>query len=360
MLHPPFFDTERSFEDNVRFGPFNGFADGKKITRYGEPKHQFLGFPVYLPFGIPAGPIPTAKFARAAFEKGFDLPVYKTVRTRAQKSHAWPNIVPVRVDGDLTLKKRDAGVVQADDFTEPLAITNSFGVPSPDPDFWQEDMKKAAAAAGTGQVLIASFQGTNRGEGIDAFIADHVLGARMVKETGVKIMEVNYSCPNEGTQNLLCYDTDRIEEISFRIKEEIGNTPLLVKLAYFERQDHLRDMVRRLGRIVDGFAAINTIGAAVRKSDGTQALPGEGRLVSGICGAPIKWAGLDMTKRLAALREEFGMKFVIVGTGGVTKPEDYVEYRKAGADAVMSATGAMWNPYLAEEIVAYVARHGEC
>ncbi|MEK9161093.1 MAG: diguanylate cyclase, partial [Patescibacteria group bacterium] len=38
------------------------------------------------------------------------------------------------------------------------------------------------------------------------------------------------------------------------------------------------------------------------------------------------------------------------GVGGVTRPEDYKEYRDAGADVVMSATGAMWNPYLAKEI----------
>jgi len=30
--------------------------------------------------------------------------------------------------------------------------------------------------------------------------------------------------------------------------------------------------------------------------------------------------------------------------------EDYQDYREAGADAVLSATGAMWNPYLAKEI----------
>jgi dihydroorotate dehydrogenase len=39
-----------------------------------------------------------------------------------------------------------------------------------------------------------------------------------------------------------------------------------------------------------------------------------------------------------------------VGVGGVTVPEDFEEYRAAGADIVMSATGAMWNPYLAKEI----------
>lgn len=31
-------------------------------------------------------------------------------------------------------------------------------------------------------------------------------------------------------------------------------------------------------------------------------------------------------------------------------PDDFFEYQKAGANFVMSATGAMWNPYLAREI----------
>jgi tRNA-dihydrouridine synthase len=34
----------------------------------------------------------------------------------------------------------------------------------------------------------------------------------------------------------------------------------------------------------------------------------------------------------------------------VTLAQDYFDYKKAGADAVMSATGAMWNPNLAHEI----------
>jgi len=39
-----------------------------------------------------------------------------------------------------------------------------------------------------------------------------------------------------------------------------------------------------------------------------------------------------------------------VGCGGVAAPDDYKEYVSLGADAVMSATGAMWNPMLGQEI----------
>jgi dihydroorotate dehydrogenase (NAD+) catalytic subunit len=83
---------------------------------------------------------------------------------------------------------------------------------------------------------------------------------------------------------------------------------------------------------------------------GAQALPGEGRLRSGVCGHAIKWAGLGMTKKLARLRDELGLNFSIIGVGGMGSRADYEEYREAGADAVMSATSAMWNPLLAQEI----------
>lgn len=352
MLHKPFYDPDTSYEDNFKNGPFNDFADGKIYSRSGEPEYTFFGHPVYLPFGIPAGPLVNGTFVKAALEKGFDLPMYKTVRTRKYPCHPAPNVVPVDIKGDLTLDMAEKGVTRSPDYNEPLAITNSFGVPSWDPDFWQPDLADAVKAEGTGQVVIGSFQGTNRGDGVDAFIQDHVTAAKLMLETKVKVMEVNLSCPNEGTANLLCYDKDRVIKITQAVKETIGNIPLLIKLAFFKDEEFLKEYVRDLGTIVDGFSAINTIQAAVYNPDGTQALEGENRLRSGICGEPIRWAGLEMTRRLHSYRQEFGYDYTIVGVGGVTNADHYRAYRDAGADAVMSATGAMWNPFLAQEIEA--------
>jgi dihydroorotate dehydrogenase len=81
-----------------------------------------------------------------------------------------------------------------------------------------------------------------------------------------------------------------------------------------------------------------------------QALPGEGRVRSGIAGEGIKWAGLEMTRKFKKIRDEFEYAYAIVGVGGVFTADDFLEYRNAGADVVMSVTGAMWNPYLAKEI----------
>src|SRR3989344_5841889 len=93
MLKAPFFDPEKSYEDNYSQGPFAEFADGKVYEEQGEPEYDVLGHKIYTPFGIPAGPLINGKFVNGALDKGFDIPVYKTVRTRAYKCHPWPNVL---------------------------------------------------------------------------------------------------------------------------------------------------------------------------------------------------------------------------------------------------------------------------
>ena len=75
-----------------------------------------------------------------------------------------------------------------------------------------------------------------------------------------------------------------------------------------------------------------------------------GRPKAGISGAPIKWAGIKMTKLLSKYRQELGFNYKIIGMGGVLNSKDFHDYRNAGADYVMSVTGAMWNSELAVEI----------
>jgi dihydroorotate dehydrogenase len=348
MSSVPFYDPAMSYQDNFERGPFGLFADTTRSSHSNVPRHRFLDCLVDTPFGVPAGPLINGKFVKAALDMGFDLPVYKTVRTRRYACHAWPNVLAVKVEGDLAPGRT---LVANEDYSEPLSITNSFGVPSFDPEFWQRDMAEAAAYAGQGQLVVGSFQGTlEEGGSAASYVEDFVLGARLVKETGVKAMEVNLSCPNEGTANLLCFDKDRSRRVVEGIKDEIGSVPLVIKMAYYEDEQRLREFVREVGGAVDGISAINTISAEIRDAEGRQALPGEGRLRSGVCGSAVRWAGVAMTARLARLRDELGMKFAIVGVGGVGSAAAFDEYRKAGADAVMSATSAMWNPRLAQEI----------
>jgi dihydroorotate dehydrogenase len=368
MINTPFYDPEKSYEENYKDGPFGAFSDGlttqaEKIVEnkgepqasftksFGGPQYDFFGYKVFLPFGIPAGPLINGKFVESALNKGFDIVVYKTVRSRVYPSHEWPNILAVELENDLTPDIANGKLKATRIFKEPLSITNSFGVPSADPEFWQKDIRDVLKNVKKGQIVVGAFQGTKTKDGdTESFIDDFRVCASFLKETGVKVMEVNLSCPNEGTNNLLCYDTEKSVRVLKVIKDEIKDIPLVIKIGYFKDELALRDFVEKVGNIVQGISAINTISAEIVDENGFQALPGAGRLRSGVCGYGIKWAGLEMVGKLKKLREELGYKYTIIGVGGVSNADDFFEYRNAGADIVMSATGAMWNPYLAKEI----------
>ena len=374
----PFYDVNRTYDDNYATGPFGAFADAlandgetrESATRVSgtgagalpDParRESFLGFDLDIPFGIPAGPLLNSRYTTAAFRMGFDMAVYKTVRSRAWGCNPFPNVLAVHprsASGELTpgSAELDDGVLADTEYQLPISISNSFGVPSRDPDVWQPDMRQAIEAAGPGQLLMPSFQGS-RTEGMsrEEYIADHAFTAKLVCETGARLMEMNTSCPNEGHNRLLCHDAHLVGEIAEAVKNEIGDRPLIVKLAYLPDDLDLERMVDETVAhgTVQGFSTINTISAKLVDKDGRQALPGKGRERSGVCGSAIRSAGLDMVRRLSAVRERTGLDFAIIGVGGVTTPEDYRAYRAAGANAVMSATGAMWDANLAREIKA--------
>lgn len=120
-------------------------------------------------------------------------------------------------------------------------------------------------------------------------------------------------------------------------------------MGHYESEKNLLRLAEIANEYANAISAINTLQAKVIDTKGQQALPGKNRLKSGIAGQAIKWAGIDMVKNLKKIRMKNNFKFEIVGVGGVTTPADYLEYIESGADCVMSATGAMWNPYLAKE-----------
>jgi dihydroorotate dehydrogenase (NAD+) catalytic subunit len=354
MLREPFYDPAKSYEENYDQGPYGAFADGEVFQQKGEPWAEFAGQKVYAPFGIPAGPLLNAAFCKAAFEKGFDICVYKTVRSDAYPCHPFPNVLAIHPRGDLTFEELKRPLITDTDYEEPLSITNSFGVPSKHVPVWQEDAKKAVATAGKGQVLVLSFMGTVRqNQTQQEFVDDYVLAAKYALETGAKVLETNLSCPNIGNEGLVCYNLDVTERIAKGIREVIGKTKLMLKVGYYKDNTDIDKLAEIAEAYADGVSGINTLQAEVRDSAGNQALPGSpARLRSGVCGAGIKWAGLDFVRRLSRIREAHGYRFSIEGVGGVLTPADYKAYRDAGADSVMSATGAMWDPYLAQEIKA--------
>jgi dihydroorotate dehydrogenase (NAD+) catalytic subunit len=347
----PFYDPSKSYEENFTDGPFGIFETSYEVKTDGEPKYDFFGLKVYSPFGIPAGPLINSNFCKAAFLKGYDICVYKTVRSGIFPCHPFPNVLSVKVDGDLTLEKASQKLVADNNYTEPLSITNSFGVPSKDHLVWQEDVKKAMASAREGQVLVLSFMGTvKENQTAQEFIEDWRLAAKYAKETGAKVFEANLSCPNIGNEGLVCYDLEMTRNVCKAIREELGDSSLILKVGYYKDEEALRKLAEIANEYAQGISSINTIAAEIVDKNGNQALPGKNRARSGICGHAIKWAGIDMVEKLKKIRIALGYSYIIIGVGGVMSVDDFKEYEKHGADIVMSATGAMWNPYLARDI----------
>lgn len=351
MLRQPFYDPHKTYEENYREGPFGAFQTEGTYEQIGEPTHPFLDHKVYLPFGIPAGPLLNSNFVQAAFNAGFDICVYKTVRTDAFPCHPFPNVLSLSIDGDLAFEKLKQPLLAIPEYKEPISITNSFGVPSRKPEVWQEDVKKAMQSASKGQVLILSFMGTVKQEQTQQeFIDDFTLAAKLAYETGAKILEANLSCPNIGNEGLVCYNLDVTEQVVRNIRNVIGNTPLVLKVGYYNNDKGLEKLAKIASAYANDIAGINTLQATIVNEHGKQALPGENRAKSGVCGRAIRWAGLDFVTKLKKIKETHNYTFSITGVGGVTNPDDYRLYKGAGADVVMSATGAMWNPFLAQEI----------
>jgi dihydroorotate dehydrogenase (NAD+) catalytic subunit len=353
---PKLFDPAKTFDENFDNGPY--LDDKPPYENKGEPQYTFVGHKIYSPFGIAAGSLPTSKHVAGAFKRGFDVVCYKTQRSVPFPVNEFPNVVYVDVDGDLTLEKASkplVGHTTTDKPLEQLTITNSFGNPSRGPEFWVKDMEQAVAAQGKGQLLIASVVGTiQAGFSQEEYYADFAKTARLAVQAGAPAIEINLSCPNVASEGILCYNHDAVVSVVSQTREAIGDIPLIAKVGYFSagQQELLEKIVNDVAPYLSAFSAINTIPAAIVDEAGQQLLPGEGRLKSGMCGASIKWAGIDMVKRLDALRQKEDYKYEIIGVGGVMTPADFHDYRKAGADVVQSVTATMWNDQLATEIKA--------
>lgn len=342
----PTYDIHLSYEDNYSKGPF--FADTipqRKITE----KKTLLDFRLNSILGIPAGPLLNSNWIKLYAELGFDLLVYKTVRTARHPSHPAPNCMLLEVKGQLTPdrfhERLTATPEEKDRPVSEISITNSFGMPSRDPQVWQADVAKAKGYLTKGQLLIVSVVGT---PGKGDLAEDYARGAALAREAGADIVEINLSCPNVVSEEGSLFANPHLSgEIARRVKEALGATPLFIKMGYVEDPALLKKVVRATAPHVQGISGINTLSFDVVRPDGTQALPGPGRLRSGVCGAAIRTCGLTQAKRIARQREKEKYDCVVVGVGGVMTPEDVQAYRDVGCDAVMTATGAMWDPFLA-------------
>lgn len=347
--NPAIYDKDRPYKENFEEGPF---FEGEYIERKIKPESEwidFLGKKIASPVGVPAGPLLNAKWTTMAARLGFDVVTYKTIRSKEHIGHPSPNVIFVDTEGPLTGDRMGETLRIAD--TDPssmaeLGITNSFGMPSPNNNYLIEDIPRAKESLTDGQVLIVSVVGTPR-EGED-FIQDFVKTAKFAHQAGAEIIEANFSCPNvvSGEGNI-CLSPDSVYEIASQIVNAIGDTPLIIKVGYYTDTELMKKVFVAAARAgVRAICGINTIGMHVVDDKGKPAL-GENRLKSGICGEPIQEAAIDFVKKAIDINHTEKLDLEIIGVGGITLPEHFDRFIHEGAKVAMTATGMMWDPYLA-------------
>lgn len=402
------YDPTLSYERNFAEGPFPKWCFPQQsfpaIHYQGEPRFDFLGKPVFLPLGVPAGPLLQSRFVRVAFEAGLSVCTYKTVRSRAWASHAHPNVLSVRpFDSGVTqlsavrkegvlsqvssLAVRDLGSgdplqqipkVCATPLTAELArgavcssretgalalsITNSFGVPSQDPSWWQTDVSSLLDQHFlAGRELVVSFQGTRLADnkagsgGFDSFVRDAQQAQALAAATGARVLELNLSCPNEEGAPIYRDRTASVQLLRALAETRPSGVRLLAKIGPLSESPSFAEctaFVESCGPYVDGFSAINTVQSDISDALGQRVL-GSGSAVGGVCGELIFEENLRMTRLLAATRERLGVdsrKMFIVSVGGINSVDRFRRVREAGADHVQAATACMWNLDLPKKI----------
>jgi dihydroorotate dehydrogenase (NAD+) catalytic subunit len=339
---PPLYDITKSYAANAENGPFFHGEIPKRPETPPDQYLDFLGFSIRSPLGVPAGPLLNSRWVELAGKLGFDLPVYKTIRSFAHPGHALPNMIfvePKNLYQAYSIEKMP-------DDLDHLTVTNSFGMPSKSPDFLLQDIEKAQRSLQKGQLLIVSVVGTPN-QGV-SFAEDFVQAALLAKEAGAKVIEANFSCPNVGkAEGCLYLSAETVKTFASLLVKAIHPIPLILKVGLFETIAQMQSMFIAAAQAgVRAICGINSVSMQVTDQQGHSAL-GKERLLSGVCGAGILHPALDFIRKADQINRKEQLDLTLMGCGGVVHPSHFDEFLKAGAKIAMSATGMMWDPYLA-------------
>lgn len=300
---------------------------------------DFCGLRVNSPLGIPAGPLLNSRWILYYASLGFDVLVYKTVRSSYRACYAPPNLLPV-AGAPLTAEGRSL-----DAAPESPSWAISFGMPSRDPAEWRADVERARRGLAPGQVLVVSVVASPQpGWTMDHVARDFAQCARWAADAGAHAVEANLSCPNVCTREADLYLLpEESARIAAAVRAAVPELPLILKAGLFPHRDTAAAFLNAVHPHVTAVSATNSITATVRGPDGTLLFDG---LRRGIGGPVITERCLAETRMLA----EFGGRLRLISVGGVSSTQDVRDRLAAGAHHVQIATAAMLDPLLAVRI----------
>jgi dihydroorotate dehydrogenase len=309
------------------------------------PGAQLLGCALNSPLGIAAGPLLNAKWVEAYARIGYDILTYATVRSRQQPAHSLPNIRHIENRDQVAITSRRPSM----NGTGPtLAV--SLGMPSMEPDVWRKDIRRARERlTGGGQILMVSVVGTpDPVAGVDAFIADYTQCAAWAAEAGAHVVEVHLAIPHPfGEPGQMVYEHIPLAaQILYRIRTTV-TVPIVAKVGLFRTARLMHDTATKLAAWVDGFELVHAIPRRVVDEEGKAAFEGPGREYAEVVGSATFPVCSRQVEEMIAWRKAGEWPHAIIGVGGITTVERARHLLREGANAVLVATAALYDPLLA-------------
>lgn len=343
------YDMYKSYQDNVRDGPYYPDPLPQRQLPPKELWIDFLGHKIASRIGVPAGPLLTSEWTTLAARLGFDIVTYKTIRSKAYAGHPLPNVLYIETNGQLDSHLDVVYAVEEKPKSlHDLAITNSFGMPSQSNDFLEKDIPKAINSLSEGQILVVSIVGSGKNK--HEFVNDFIDAAMIAKNAGAKIIEANFSCPNvKSAEGSLYNNPNEVFDLASQLVKALNPIPLIIKVGVFSDSDQMKEVFISAARAgVQAISGINTVSKKVVDKEGKPAL-GADRLTSGICGAPIREIALNFVRNARKIIDHEKLPLTLIGVGGITKPTNFDDFFNVGADIAQTATGMMWDLYLASK-----------
>ena len=161
---------------------------------------------------------------------------------------------------------------------------------------------------------------------------------------GVNAIEVNISCPNVKAGGI-AFGTDpgAAANVTNAVKKATG-LPVIIKLS--PNVTNITEVAREVASAgADAISLINTLlGMAI---DIKSRRPALGNVFGGLSGPAIKPVALRMVWQVVR-----AVDIPVIGIGGISSPDDALEFLMAGARAVEIGTATLIRPGTAEDVLS--------
>ena len=185
-------------------------------------------------------------------------------------------------------------------------------------------------------------------------ISDYVETVERLSDEDVDMFEINISCPNVSHGGIAFgTNVDSVKEITSQIKAH-SKKPIIMKLS--PNVTDITEIAKGAEAAgADALSLINTITGM--KIDINKRCFAIANKTGGMSGPAIKPIALRMVYQVAN-----AVKLPIIGMGGISTPEDAIEFLLAGATMVSVGTANFINPnasiWVAEGIEKYLDNNG--